>query len=372
MNWRRVFRINSWQVFALTVLVSGQACQETNQFKVMKQSSLEAGDSSTKGEISLEQRRQALRRAKLILGKALPDAEELNSITDKATYESAIKELLASDGFLQSMREHHQKFFELKGEEDRINLNEPANLASLLIKDNQDYREILTAQYCVSDNGEKGRCSSFSRDEDQQQFGAGVVTTKGFLKKWEGPYNFRRTKHMFENFACKQYPDSEDPGMTEQEISESVKSFACNDGSCADQRCYTCHRTMNPRAALFYDFDRKGDYNTTPDPDAKDGEITLRDDMSVSVIGDLLNEGVVPRFQDKEVKTLREFAVAFSQSETFENCAIQRFTNYALGRAATSPIPTAFEQVRSEMTANGFRIKDFYFKLLTSDAYLQN
>ena len=315
--------------------------------------------------ITEEQRQQSFRRASLIFLNQAPTAEQLQKASTESGYKQAIEELVDSPEFVEKMRSYHQEFFDMSGQDGNVNMNEPANLASFLVKENIDFRQILRADYCVNNNLEKGNCSSFDNDADlAKQFGAGVVTTQAFLKKWEGAFNFRRTSHMLQAFACHDYPDESDPGLFPEEVSEKVQTFACTD---CNPKCYSCHRTMNARASLFYDFDTTGAFNTNP----ANNVATKRDDGSVSTVADLLNEGVKPRFRQQEVASLKEYAFELTRAPKFRKCLAKRLTLLALGaQSHEGELPILLKDIDQGLIRHQFQLKSFYKELLGSDEYV--
>lgn len=127
---------------------------------------------------------------------------------------------------------------------------------------------------------------------------------------------------------------------------------------------------MNARAALFYDFDRKGFLNFDPKPNAADGEITLRDNGEPSDESDLLVGGAIPRYKGQEVRTLKEYAHKLANSDKFQSCLSKRLTNFALGRTPDNVLQDKFNFINTEILRVGFNVKEFYYYLLTSSAYL--
>lgn len=315
--------------------------------------------------VTKEQLQQSFRRASLIFLEKAPTQEELEKAGSPSGYRKSIDELVDSPQFVQKIRSYHQDYFDMSGTDGDVNMNEPANLASFLFKENLDFRQILRADYCVNDSLEKGNCSSFDNDAElAKEFGAGVVTTQAFLKKWEGAFNFRRTSHMLQAFACHDYPDESDPGLFPEEVSEKVQTFACTD---CNPKCYSCHRTMNARASLFYDFDTTGAFNTSPGNNVA----TKRDDGTVSTVADLLNEGVKPRFRQREVANLKEYAFELTRAPKFRKCLAKRLTLLALGaQSHEGELPTLLKDIDQGLIRHQFQLKSFYKELLGSDEYV--
>ncbi len=315
--------------------------------------------------VSPEDRQRAYRRASLIFLEKAPTQEELQAVATQAGYNLAIEGLVENTQFVNKIKSYHQNFFDLEGSMDGINYNEPANLAAYLFKENLDFREILKADYCIKDDLTKGPCSSFGGSEElAKENAAGVVTTQAFLKKWEGPFNFRRSSHMLQAFACHDYPDDSDSGLFPEEISEDVHTFACTD---CNPKCYSCHRTMNARSSLFYKFDTTGAFNTDPSM----AVAIKRDDGNVSTVSDLLKEGVKPRYRQQEVSSLKQYATELTRTPKFRKCLAKRLTLLSLGATThEGNLPLLLEQVDSLLIRHQFQIKNFYKELLGSDEYV--
>src|SRR5690606_38950130 len=104
---------------------------------------------------------------------------------------------LGTPEFEQTMRAYHSDFFEMSGQGSgnlaEVNYNEPTNIVLYIIRNNRDYREALTATYCVDNNlNETAFCNTFANAQQAQAEAAGVITTRGYLEKWIGPHSFRR------------------------------------------------------------------------------------------------------------------------------------------------------------------------------------
>lgn len=315
--------------------------------------------------ITKEDRQRAYRRASLIFLEVAPSQEVLAAVATQAGYLSAIEGLVDTPEFVTKIRSYHQKFFDMDGTADGINFNEPANLAAYLVKENLDFREILKANFCVADDLTKGTCSSFGGSADlATEQGAGVVTTQAFLKKWEGPFNFRRSSHMLQAFACHDYPDETDTGMFQDEISEDVHTFACTD---CNPKCYSCHQTMNPRSSLFYTYDTTGVFNTNPNMNVA----IKRDDGTVSTVADLLTPDVKPRYRQKEVSTLKQYAHELTRTPKFRKCLAKRLTLLSLGATShEGELPLLLDNVDDLLIRHQFQIKTFFKDLLGSDEYV--
>lgn len=314
--------------------------------------------------VSMAQLEKSLRVASLTLLSRDPRPAEIARLaTGLAGYRGVITEYLSSDAFRSGQLSYYRNWFEMAGTTNGINFDEPANLATYLAVNDMDFRGVLTADYCIDGSLNRVPCSAFQSAADVPLQAAGVLTTRAFLSKWVGPFNFKRVDHALRAFACRTYPDERDTGLTEAEISNSVKTFA---STTATPACYACHRTMNPRAALFYSFDRNGFYN--PNPRARDG--TLTDVGAVSTRADLLTAGAQPRYHGAAVTSVRQYAERFANTQSFRDCLAQRLINQMLGRPSSGAIPAELQDIRDDVAADGYRIKAILFRIATHPAFI--
>jgi len=314
---------------------------------------------------STEAYTRALRRASLKLVGRDPSAEELTSIqNDKAKYSEVIQSYLDSEDFLRQMKIFFQGNFEMKGMENGVNLDEPTNLALHLIKSDRDFREILTSKDCYSNDLKPIPCSSFSSLKDQEEQASGALTTQAFLKKWSSPFNFRRTSKAFQLFTCGQYPDATDRGLEPAQISSRVKEFNCT--TCAPA-CYTCHRSMNSSAALFYSYDRNGKFNRSP----SSAVATRTDTGQISTLSDVLADNVTPEYHGEKLEALKDYGHQLSRSRKFRDCLTQRMVSLMLGTSPTEPVPASMQIVRDRLSWNGFRVKNLLLEIVTHPSFIK-
>lgn len=314
-----------------------------------------------------EQRIKAMKTAMVALAQKFPSDEDMALAETEEGYQQVIRQIFESEGFANAIQLLAMNDFEMGGTIGGINYSEAANLAAYLVSNNLDYRQILTADYCVDDDLKKVSCSAFASPAQTQSFAAGAVTTQGFMEKWQAAFNFRRVAKMFKVFACKEYPDNLDPGLAQAQLPETLKTFACTD--CVP-KCYDCHKSMNPRAVLFYSFDRKGKYNTSPNPNPNAGEITVTDTNKASSPKDIVIDGTTLTYKGTPVTTLREYASLFSKGEDFRNCTAQRFVGRLFGLSAEEELPESLEHFYEGLEADDFKIKDFIFRVVTSKEFL--
>lgn len=343
--------------FLILVIMSNLACAPYKSITTASVKSVNIENATP------EQLRAAYRKASLILLKNTITAQDANKINNYKDYEKEIDNLIGSPDFINTMITYHQNFFEMSGREGNINLNEPANLAAYLIKNEMDFRKILTEPICISDSLTPVNCSTFTSINEQSAQAAGVITTQGYLKKWSSAFNFRRVERTLKAFACHGYPDESDRGVRAEDIEDRLAKF---NSTTEKPVCYSCHRTMNPRAVLFYDFDISGKFNLKPNNNL----VTKNADGGASTKLDLLKPGVQPIYHGQAVSSLKDYGAALANSEKFSDCVAVRFTNFALGRKFDERLPAQFNFVFDEIYKRDFNIKLFLKSILTNGAFV--
>ena len=332
--------------------------------------------------VSAEILGRALNSAAKILVDRLPSSDEMKEGTaGLAGYEKVIRTYLASISFRQRLHKENQNFHKLGGTAGGVNRNEPANFATYLVLKDLDYREILTADYCVDDNlNAVSHCDAFPDPATAKSQAAGVMTTRAFLSKWTlAGFNFNRVKESFSQFLCASYPDGTDLGLTVDEVASSVKEFNSTSGAGA---CYNCHRSMNSKAALFFSFNLEGRYTSDR------GTSTKRDGGAVdSALTDVLSpvrkewppenpQVVQPKAHGRNVNKLRDLALLMAEDPRFAQCTVQRYANFLLGRGYheegyMTPLPASLQPLVEDLKKNGFRVREILVKILKSDAFLR-
>ncbi len=341
-------------------------------------------------DYTAEQLKQALRSASQLLVNRVPATEDLREIDLNGIegYKTVIQSYMQSTRFRNAMRDYHLDYFGTFPPTDdtrdpTINYNEPANLATHIIVNDLDYREIVLADYCVNDNLVTGPCDTFQGNQGvAPQFAAGAMTTRAFLNKWNSAYNFKRVAKAFSAFACSEYPDPLDVGMDVSEISNVDKGSTNDfDATTGSPVCYSCHRSMNARAVTFLNFARDGFFfqfqpngeypNSVP---VEERVVTDLNDV-VAYPDMLLNTGTVdnpvvpmPRYKGKEIPSVRAYAELLTESSQFKECLVRRFSNFMLGRPNLDPLLNGLKPVLE--TANGFNVKEVILDISTRPEFV--
>jgi hypothetical protein len=307
--------------------------------------------------------------ANKFLGRA-PTLEEYTRVEAGLTaYRAVVSEYMQADQFRDKMLSYHKNYFEMGDKvEDGINYNEPANMAAYLIINDMDFREILKGRYCVDDNLQQTNCNSFANVADQNDNAAGVVTTRVFLKHWVSAFNFRRGRQVLMKFACRDYPDVTDEGLKLSEIANEIKTFDCNASNICEPRCYSCHRALNPKAALFYTYDTNGNFNPTPADDVA----TLTDTSEVSTISHILKDGAVPSYQGKPVSKLNEYTDMLADSLLFRDCMAKRFTQFMFGETDNlKEIAYNLQYLKLSVQEHDYKVKPLLLDIVSSYEFLK-
>jgi hypothetical protein len=343
----------------------------TPSFEEIQSQNNEARQSFLSGLYTADDLSKAIRAASLKLVNRPPTSDELTKARQGlAQYNSVIDSYLEAPEFYTQLKRYFQDSFEMAGVVDNINHDEPANLAVYLVKNNIDYREVITADYCVDNNLNKIACSSFSKNPaDANNQAAGAITTQAFLKKWASAFNFFRTREIMQNFACKNYPNENEAGMKAEEIAGSaeVATFNLTSGSPA---CYNCHKSMNPVASLFFSFDRKGFFNAIPNDNRAANEKILRVTTQVAKVEDLLVNNVKPEFHGEEITSIRDYASKLSNNQIFRDCVAQRFSQFILNNSHLERIPPELEYLRNLVPNYGYKVKPILKEVLQSRSFV--
>ena len=338
--------------------------------------------STAQSQYTQAQLQAALRLTSEILINRDPTAAEVQSLSSGnfSTYQTLVKSYLNTPDFQAAQLTYYRNLFGMSGmgtagNGAAINFDEPANLATYLVVNNHDFRESLTATYCVNNNFQQIPCTTFQNPADAATQAAGALTTQAFLQSTIGPFNFHRVNKAFQVFACRNYllaPDTRDPGLSADEISGTVKTFNCTDSTACNPVCYNCHKNMNSRAALFYKFDRNGFFNLAPNPDPTAGEITQTDATTptASTLADLLIAPAQSKYHGQVVANLRQYATVFSRNKDFRDCLAQRLSNQLLGQGPMDAMDPAMADIRDHVDLNGFNVRSILLEIAGHPAFV--
>ena len=430
-------------LFLGTTLLTAMGCDLSGK----RQPSFQAPAAApAPSQMSADQYRKALRSASVILIDRLPTQTEFDKAAEGlAGYESVIRAYTEDPGFLNvvpptpddattinrgstitgTMKRYHDAFFESSGPmantvlrnpadaqltanatlpQNFSDANEATNMALYIIKNNLDYRSILTMNQCVNARLELGPCPAFiprtganpaeltrtwQQVLDQQRTeAAGVLSTRRFLAQFDAPFFFRRVHKAFNFFACRTYPDPDDAGMAAMDLSTNVYRWDEMNKPIQAERCYECHATLNPRTVMFFPFDRNGFFRggtgaahfnagsfatQYPGNDYPNAVRPQTPDSTVALADVLLRNSPSTRpalYQGQPITRLRDYAQGLANSKHFKTCTVQRFANFLLGYEPKTVLGKDLLPLVEQVEPTKFNIKEIIVKIATSQAFL--
>lgn len=378
---------------------------------------------------------QGLRKAKtLLLDYPVLTADELQ-VDSASDYRSILQTYLDDPRSTKRIIQFYQQLLQLEGSKTVTNFenasfnividdDEPASLVGYLYQNEIDFREVLTANYCVNkfENGLTLKADCLSRGRrvlnsdnliNPAFYGttsvpmalrAGAISTQAFLARFAGALNFRRPAAAREYFLCKNYPDAEEnEGWTEGNGKLHPFYFTPDGG---DQDCQSCHQTLNKVRGFFTGFGPLGEIQmgqTVARLDTgQDSPVTPRTINSVEAVTLSLPDyqnlyGKSPTFAFEEVLTsyhgqeistfdinpalatnplypkLSEYGRILSESPAFAECTAQRFYNLALGinQNINNRLPERIRQhLINQLENNNYNLKVLLTEILSSTDFL--
>lgn len=197
----------------------------------------------------------------MVAGRPLNDNELRLIKTERGdAIDKIIQNWIYSEFFPEATRVMMQTQMMSSGSSPEINFNLPGNLVRYLTRNALPYSQVLTADYCVADNGKKRSCDTGA------PYAAGILTTRAFMTINYGRFNLGRAGKMMRYFACLDYPMNKKlqiPLARERLIplfqTEEGKSGSDFGNGLA---CYNCHSQFGAHAQFFVKFDDKGLYQS--------------------------------------------------------------------------------------------------------------
>ena len=206
----------------------------------------------------------------MFVGRNL-NQNEIKALKEKPSAETVRKILtqwVEEPFFALSVRTFWEGKLATSGMRDGIDYNLPGNLVEYLVAKNRPYHHMITADYCISADGEKVACDTGA------QYEAGVLTTRGFLSSHKGRFNLSRAGTLMRAFMCYEYPM---PVKLEPPVKKSwlIRNFQLETKKEVKEHngetfgngeaCYTCHSQFAPHSQLFVRYDTKGFYKEASD-----------------------------------------------------------------------------------------------------------
>ncbi|MEQ1875287.1 MAG: hypothetical protein ABL958_01485, partial [Bdellovibrionia bacterium] len=175
-----------------------------------------------------------------------------------AAIEPIIKHWLYNEFFSEAANVMIQTQLMTSGSSADINFNLPGNLVKYLVRNGLPYSNVLTADYCVADNGKKRSCDTGA------PYSAGILTTRAFMTINYGRFNLGRAGKMMRYFACMDYPMNKKvqiPLKRERLIPLFQTEVATPGADFGNGlACYNCHSQFGAHAQFYVKFDSNGIY----------------------------------------------------------------------------------------------------------------
>lgn len=243
------------------------------------------------------------------------------------------------EGFVLMAREWVSTKLKASGKRGDLNLELPGNLAAYLARNRLPHSQILTADFCVDDAGNKAACDSGA------PFAAGVLTTRAFLSNNASRFNLKRARTVLRTFGCKDYPldVTQQPPLAravliplfQQDKAEGSTSGTFGNGFA----CYTCHSQFGAHAQPFVKFNQDGRWieNAT-------GRQLEGGEQGRSVDGLFTSHMIDPEASrlevsqvfGKPVQNLAGMAEAYVDSSGFWTCSVGGLLGFAFGLAEST------------------------------------
>ncbi len=297
---------------------------------------VEASLDALRAKLTAAQVESYLRRlAPMVVGRSL-NAEEIARVQAQAgaALPQVIDGWTREDGFVLMARDWISTKLKASGKRGDLNLELPGNLAAYLAKNRLPHSELLTADYCIDDAGQKIPCDSGA------PYTAGVLTTRAFLSNNAGRFNLKRARTLLRTFACKDYPLTttlqpplERPVLIplfQQDKAEGSTSGTFGNGFA----CYTCHSQFGAHAQPFVKFNQDGRWIAGATGRQAEGGEQGRsvDGLFTSHLIDPMassNEG--SQYFGKPVANLAGVGEAYATSPGFWTCSVGGLLGFAFG-----------------------------------------
>jgi hypothetical protein len=300
--------------------------------------------------------------APFLVQRALKETE-LTQIETNAG--EAIRPILSSwsqeAGFAEAARNLVASKFSLGGTRDGIDFELPGNLVAHVVRQQLPWSTILTADYCVTRDGQKKPCAEV--DGTGAPFiGGGILATRAYLASREGRFNLTRASTMMEGFACLGYPmdDLIQPKLAPDRLRELFASDAPTniaDGAGNSAGCYTCHAQFGVHAQLFVKFDDTGRYRPEADgiqdPAGELGR-TAKPGLMASHLRGVDAASEASNMFGQPTQHLADATQALTKNPVFITCQISNIIELAVGFRNSTHVPESVAAgIARRATQNG-------------------
>jgi hypothetical protein len=296
----------------------------------------------------------------------LPTAEELQKAASGVTsYRAVVQSYIESTEFRSAMVREHQNYLEIGGTipTSTIDFDQPARLGTYLIVNNRDYSQVLQADYCIDQGFQTTAfCDTFTSIGMAYANAAGILTMRAYIAthKPKKAFNFRIVNDSFDKFNCSAYPDLNDTrAMQPSQISSKVHPWG------SSSACYDCHKTMNPKAYLFYFYGVDGRFTGT-----NPSGTTKSDSNQPSLPEDVIVPGNQPTVDGLSMNSVKDLGKMLAADSRFGPCMARRYVNFMLGKNYDSDLPSGMTYLSEVFTSSGNNVKKLLLEIATSAAYV--
>jgi hypothetical protein len=196
-------------------------------------------------QLSEEQVKERLLLVKIaqdLVGRP-PLASESAKLNDGKTVAELIDYYLASKEFEDFYFHRIRLYLESQGNDDE---DEPVRIWCYTVFNDRPFKEILTADYTVDENGQK-------KDRPSYYGKTGILTTQGFIKGKPGLPHFNYAAQVAEKFLG--YVFEVPAEIVDQRDGVTAASTTSPDGA-----CYSCHKLLTPLAFQRLHWTDDGNY----------------------------------------------------------------------------------------------------------------
>ena len=264
------------------------------------------------------------------------DEQDLIDMRGPEAIEPVVQAWLEDPAFALAARDMMEHLLKTSGKLGEINYDLPGNLTAHIVAEKLPYSTLLTAEYCIGDDGTEIECDTSA------PYTAGVLTTRAYLSANASRFNLRRATTLMNVFSCRGYPMNSDlqpsanklnlipmfQALTpeEQTVEEAQNGFGNGFG------CYTCHSQFANHAQMYVKFDSTGLWRSHAHGIQNEygelgrsigrffashfAEVARSEDERAQVFG-------------QKVANLSEAAQVIAAEDQFLECAVRRIFEYA-------------------------------------------
>lgn len=327
------------------------------------------------------------RRASLRFCDRLPTLAESRSLLDapnlataRQRYEDLLPNILTSACMKKPMTRYHRDLFQLGAENQDFSgyvRNRAAMLGAYLVAERKPYVELLSAKYCIKQDGSVTQnpadCITVDPATVQPQF-AGIMTDPFLNYANYGNLHFRIMNFFSTRIMGQPYPDNDD--AVNLDFNRLPQSVSCQDGSCPNQPvnfrnqegqvCYDCHRHLNQRAGVFWVFNSRGKQMPTQQSVAPNGQFVNEEALQI-------DGAPVYRYYGVQINNIEDLSQEMIKNPKFYLATTRHMLNYADGAQVLldKRLPSHEKHYAEILKANGGLVAEMLEAYLKSLDYLE-